>query len=185
MAFSLRHAFAAAIGTAVLTAVLAVTVTSWGETLWGVASSGPVVGEVPAEFSLPIVANGDGALTLAETRGTPVVIEVFASWCKYCDRASATVAEASRARRRQPVRFVGVSLDEHASQAHAVASEWRLPYPVVHDDGSFTQAWNISALPTVIVVDADGRVRHVMDEAPTADRLERSLRSVGAGRSRW
>jgi thiol-disulfide isomerase/thioredoxin len=111
-----------------------------------------------------------------------MVVEVFASWCKFCDKASATVTEASRAARRQDVRFVGVSLDEYPEQAAQVVREWRLPYEVIHDDGTLTRGWNISALPTVIVLDAEGRVRHVLDEAPSASQLERCLRSIGAGR---
>ncbi len=184
MAVSLRHLFAAAIGVAVLVAVLAVTVTSWGETTWGGVHSGPQAGVQPPTFTLPVVANGDGVLTLEQTRGTPLVVEVFASWCKYCDRASSMVAEASRADREQAVRFVGVSLDEHPSQAIEAAREWGLPYEVVHDDGSLTRGWKISALPTVIVIDAQGRVWHVLDEAPSPYQLERCLSSVGASRVR-
>jgi cytochrome c biogenesis protein CcmG/thiol:disulfide interchange protein DsbE len=131
---------------------------------------------------LPVVANGSRALSLAETRGTPVVVEVFASWCKYCEQATTTLAEASQARRARPVRFIGVSLDEHRAQAVELAAQWRVPYEVVHDDGTLTRGWRISALPTVIVLDAEGRVAHVGTEAPTPRRLERWLRSVGAAR---
>jgi peroxiredoxin len=182
MPVSVRHAFAVAAGLAVLVALLAVTVTSWGDTSWGAADSGPPIGKTPPAFELPVVANGSDSLSLAETRGTPVVIEVFASWCKYCGDASATIAAAAGERREQKVRFVGVSLDEHPEQAARVATEWRLPYEVVHDDGTLTRGWNISALPTVIVLDANGRVRYVLKEAPSAQQLERCLRGVGARR---
>jgi peroxiredoxin len=181
---SLRHAFAAATGLAVLVALLAVTVTSFGETTWGVADSGPAVGSRPPPFALPVVANGEGELTLDETLGRPLVVEVFASWCKYCDRASATVAAASRAERQHDVRFVGVSLDEHPDQAIDAASEWDLPYEVLHDDGTLTRGWEISALPTIVVLDAAGHVRHVFDEAPSSAQLERCLAGIGARRVR-
>lgn len=149
---------------------------------WGQPRSGPALGRPPAAVTLPLVANGSGTLAFDDLRGTPVVVEVFASWCRYCDVASATVSEASRAPRARRVRFVGVSLDEHAAQATAVATEWHLPYPIVHDDGRLTKTWHISALPTVVVLDAEGRVRHVADEAPDPARLERWLASVGAPR---
>ena len=184
MAVSLRHLLAAATGLAVLVSVLAVTLTSWGDTNWGVADSGPELGAEPPSFALPVVANGEGVLTLAETRGHPLVVEVFASWCKYCGQASATVVAAAQAARETEVRFVGVSLDEHPWQAAEVARDWELPYEILHDDGTVTRGWGISALPTVIVIDAEGRVRHVLDEAPSPYQLERCLRDVGARRTR-
>jgi len=175
-----RHVFALAGSVGVVLAGLAVTVTSQGGTLWGGASSGPAIGLSPPDFDLPVVANGQDSLSLSDTRGSVVVVEVFASWCKYCESASATLAEAARIRRRRDVRFIGVSLDEHPQEATRAALEWDLPYEVVHDDGTLTRGWNISALPTVIVIDSGGRVRHVLDEAPSPNRLERCLRSVGA-----
>jgi len=180
MLVSPRHVFAFAGSIGVVLAGLAVTVTSKGGTLWGGASSGPEIGLSPPDFDLPMVANGQNSLSLFETRGSVVVVEVFASWCKYCESASVTLAEAARVRRHRDVRFIGVSLDEHPREAIRATREWGLPYEVVIDDGTLTRGWNISALPTVIVLDADGRVRHVLDEAPSPKRLERCLRNVGA-----
>ena len=157
---------------------LAISVTSWGG-----PRTGPELGRVPPSFALRATNAPDRTVSLESLRGTPVVVELFASWCTYCEQASRTLADAARAPRRSPVAFVGVSLDEHAFQAEAIAREWRLPYDVVHDNGWVTRSWHVSALPTIVVLDAEGRVRYVSEEAVEQQRLERWLRQLGSPRT--
>jgi peroxiredoxin len=146
------------------------------------AKSGPSVGSEAVDFALPVASGPEDSFRLADHRGTPVVIEVFASWCGYCQRATSVLASASQARRSLPVRFVGVSVDDTIATAGSAAESWGIPYEVAWDDGRVTLAYDISMLPTVIVVDGEGRVAHVGNGAPDAEDLEDWLADVGAQR---
>ena len=68
-------------------------------------------------------------------------------------------------------RFIGVSVDESMDQARAAASAWRIPFPVLLDDGSFSRSYRIRSLPTFILIDAAGRVRHVSTGVTSKRRL--------------
>ncbi len=144
--------------------------------------SGPPVGVAAPPLDLPLVKGDVPRFSLVEERGRPVLIEVFASWCRACEGAAPTLAAASRVRRAREVRFVGVSVDDDPFLAAVAAQRWSIPYDVAFDDVGAADTWKVDRLPAVIVVDAAGSVRHVGSSAPTAAELERWLADVGAPR---
>ncbi len=144
--------------------------------------SGPEPGSEAAAFDLPIVAGTGQRFVLAAQRGTPVVVEVFASWCGVCRRTAPMLSEAANAQRERPVRFLGVSVDQQESAARAAKAQWGISYDVAFDDGRFSKSYGITVLPTIILIDADGRVRHVSAGAPRRSELESWLEDVGAAR---
>ena len=111
----------------------------------------------------------------------PVVIEAFTSWCSACERAAPRLAEAAKVERERNVRFVGISLDETAAAAERAKLDWKMPYEVALDDGSFGRSFSIKLLPTLIVIDSEGRVRHVTSGRIDRDELEEQLSALGAG----
>jgi len=121
-------------------------------------SSGPEEGSAAAPFELAL-ANRKGTFKLAEQRGKPVVIEVFASWCGACRRATPGLAEAFRSHGDKAT-FIAVSVDDRREDALAAKNAWGIPFDVAQDDGSVARAYKVSRLPTVIVIGADGVVRH-------------------------
>jgi cytochrome c biogenesis protein CcmG/thiol:disulfide interchange protein DsbE len=84
---------------AIVASILAVAVTSGG---------GGSAGDTdPRRFSLPVI-QGDGRVQLADYRGTPVVVNFFASWCTACDAELPGFSKVSR-ELRGDVQFVGVA----------------------------------------------------------------------------
>ena len=143
-------------------------------------TSGPEVGSVPADIDLPVVFGPTPRFRLAEHRGTPVVVEVFASWCEHCRTTTPVLAAAALAERVSSVRFVAVSVDDTIREAAAAVFEWKIPFAVAWDDGSVSDEWNISLLPTLVVIDPGGTIRHVGNGKPNAEQLEDWLADVGA-----
>ncbi len=136
-------------------------------------SGGPSVGGQAADFELPLV-DGDGHFKLADHRGKRVVLEVFASWCGACRRVTPELAAVHR-ERGDDVVFVGVSVDDSVEQARAAKERWGIPYPVLLDDGSVAKDYDVSVLPTVIMIDEAGEIRHATNGAPSRRELERWL----------
>lgn len=144
-------------------------------------SSGPHTGAEAKEFELPLI-DAEGTFALRHERGTPVLIEAFASWCSVCRSSAPTLADAYRAPRAQRLRFLGVSVDDSAGAARYAKRAWNIPYDVVLDDGQFSTRYGIAYLPTFILIDAAGRIRHVSSGRPSAAELEDWLADVGAAR---
>lgn len=143
--------------------------------------SGPDV-DVPAkDFALTTV-NQEGQFRLSEHRGNPVLVEVFASWCGACKSAAPMMSRVTQASRKRDVRFVGVSVDSSASDAKLTAQNWGIPYEVALDDGTFSKDYEITVLPTFVLIDADGNVKQVSSGVPREAELERWLGEVGAER---
>jgi cytochrome c biogenesis protein CcmG/thiol:disulfide interchange protein DsbE len=109
-------------------------------------------------FSLPALGGG-GAVSLSAFRGTPVIVNFFASWCRDCRAeldAVATVARNNAGR----VAVVGVdsneSSDATATQLLAAA---HATYPVALDNSAkVATQYLISALPVSYFLNAEGRV---------------------------
>jgi cytochrome c biogenesis protein CcmG/thiol:disulfide interchange protein DsbE len=137
-------------------------------------SSGPEEGTDAAPFDLPLLGS-EGRFTLASQRGKPVVMEVFASWCGTCRRATPLLAETYRRHAGRDVAFVGVSVDESPRKAEEARAEWGIPYPVVLDDGSVSRDYAVSLLPTVVLIDKHGRVRRSVAGVPSKRELDEFL----------
>ncbi len=95
----------------------------------------PVIWSRPAlwpERARPALA--DGEVALAELRGTPVVLNFWASWCIPCREEAPHLAAAARAHRRD-VAFLGLDVQDLTGDARGFLRKLRVPYPSVRDGG--------------------------------------------------
>ena len=130
-------------------------------------------------------AAADGDVALRELRGTPLVLNFWASWCDPC-RAEAKLLE--RTWKRQPgVLFLGLDAQDAREDAGDFIAQFGLTFPHVRDPGNDTQrAWGVTGLPETYFIAADGRVvGHVIgtaDEQQLADGIAAAKegRPVGA-----
>lgn len=150
---------------------------------FGSTSSGPKVDSVAAEFSLINVNRPSERIALADLRGHPVVLEVTASWCSACRSMAPTMADLARASRTREVRFVGVALDTPLEEAIAMHRDWGLPFDMALADDSFSANYRIKVLPTIIVLDGEGRVRHVTTGSTRASTIDGWLEGLDAART--
>jgi thiol-disulfide isomerase/thioredoxin len=137
-------------------------------------SSGPAEGTDAATFDLPLLGSSE-RFNLASQRGKPVVMEVFASWCGTCRRATPVLSEMYRSHVGRDVTFLGVSVDDSRQQAENARAEWDIPYPVALDDGSVARGYGVSLLPTVVLIDKHGKVRRSVTGVPSKRELDEFL----------
>jgi cytochrome c biogenesis protein CcmG/thiol:disulfide interchange protein DsbE len=91
-----------------------------------------VVGDDAPAFALPLLA-GTGTLTSEELRGSPVVVNVWASWCIPCREEAPVLERAWRTYRKEGVRFVGVNVQDSREDAKAFVREFGITFPSVRD----------------------------------------------------
>jgi peroxiredoxin len=131
------------------------------------------VGSPAPDFTLPRLGGGP-VVSLADTRGTPTVVNFFASWCPDCQAELAAFA-ALATRTAGRVTVIGVdSNDSTGAAAQTLLSEARASYPVGMDgDAHVATAYLLSALPVTYFLDARGRVVHVAFGTQTEASLDR------------
>jgi peroxiredoxin len=131
----------------------------------------------PISFSAPAL-NGT-TLDLAEYRGRLLIVCFFASWSEPSVQALATLKKAQPALPKESVRMIGVSLDTKREAAVAVLKEKDISWPVACDgegwESARIRALGINALPTVWLLDREGRLRSLDALAGTAGQVRQLL----------
>ncbi len=137
----------------------------------------PVVGH-PAP-DVPIATLDGHALSIRALRGHPTILNVWATWCRYCGRELPLIAAFAAA--HPSVRVV--ALEEYGTPALVRSYLRAHPAhpPVLYDGpGRLAQVYGIDLLPTTLALDAHGRIRLIVRGYVhgTAD-LERLARAAG------
>jgi thiol-disulfide isomerase/thioredoxin len=117
--------------------------------------------------------------SLADFRGTPVVLNFWASWCPACV-AEMPDFEEVHAALGEDVAFVGVNLREpdHGAAEQLVA-ETGVTYTLAQDpDGLLYANFDGIAMPTSVFIDEDGNIVDTHSGALFASDLEEKIREV-------
>ncbi len=107
----------------------------------------------------------DGApFDLAAQRGKLVLVDFWASWCEPCRRELPELEALHREHAAAGLVVVGVSLDEERSDAEAFLKIVPLSFPIVFDaDRSLGKAWSPPKMPSVFLIERDGRIARVFE----------------------
>ena len=93
---------------------------------------------------------------LADYRGTPVVLNFWASWCGPCRRELPALAAFAKA--NPEIQVIGVDYQDDVEAARTFAAENGATWPSVVDDGPIGAAYEVPGLPATYLIDAQGRI---------------------------
>ncbi len=122
-------------------------------------------------------------VTLASLRGTPLLVNFFASTCTPC---ITEMPEFERVYQevKNDVAFLGLAVADRPDDARSLVEQTGVTYPTAQDpDGSVIAVLEGTVLPTTVLLDADGAVLARRSGRVTADEL-RSLLSGELGLAR-
>lgn len=121
-----------------------------------------------------------GAL-LEDLRGTPLVVNVWASWCGPCRIEAPALADAA-AEYDDRVRFLGVDVLDTRADARAFIEEFGWPYPSIFDrTGSIRDSLGIVGQPVTVFYDASGNVMDIHPGSIPADQLRKHIEALLSG----
>lgn len=100
--------------------------------------------------------DGGGPIDLSELRGSPMVVNVWASWCPPCIAEMPLLARASNDLSGQ-VQFLGINLQDDRTAALQLLTDMRVTFPSVEDRAGETRApLTVPGPPVTFFVRPDG-----------------------------
>ena len=131
-------------------------------TALGTCISAQAVGvnsEAP-DFTLETLAGGN--LRLQEHRGEVLLINFWASWCGPCRQEMPILDRLHQRYEEAGFAVLGVNVEGKRKPAEKIAKKSKVTFPVLIDAGQkVSEAYDLEAMPTTVVVDRNGKVRYI------------------------
>lgn len=129
-------------------------------------------------------AAADGRVDLRELRGTPVVLNFWASWCVPCREEAPLLQRGWERHAGAGVLFLGLNMQDVRSDARAFLRTFGQTFPNVRDPTNATaRTWGVSGIPETFFIGRDGRVVGHVIGVVTVEQLERGVANAVAGRA--
>jgi thiol-disulfide isomerase/thioredoxin len=99
-------------------------------------------------------------LDLNTLRGRVVIVHFFATWCEPCREELPALQRLATRSAEQPVTVIAISVGEVELRVRRFFQSTPVDFPILLDqDQAVTKAWNISELPSTVILDSDLRPR--------------------------
>ncbi|MFW5967769.1 MAG: TlpA family protein disulfide reductase [Persicimonas sp.] len=127
-------------------------------------AEGEAVGRQAPRVSLPVV-DSDKRVSLEEFRGKVVLLDFWATWCPPCREQMPAVQNLEDDESlSDSVQILSINTDEQGDDPEKKADDYLeehdFTFTTLLDDGSAADAFGVTQLPTLVVVDPDGRITH-------------------------
>jgi protein-disulfide isomerase len=128
---------------------------------------------------------GQRSIALSELRGTPVVLNFWASWCRPCQEEAPTLERIWQQRARpRGVLFLGLDTQDTSSDARTFMRHYAIDYPNISASEDVQRSYSATGLPQTFFVDRRGQiVGHVIGVIPSRQLVD-GITAALAGRVR-
>lgn len=122
------------------------------------AATGNGVPAPAPDFRLTNRAGGE--IALSELRGQVVMINFWASWCGPCRQEFPALDQIYGKYKPMGFTMVGINVESEKADAERFLGARPVSFPILFDpDNSVSGSYGVSAMPTTVLVDRQGRLR--------------------------
>ncbi|MBI5047827.1 MAG: TlpA family protein disulfide reductase [Deltaproteobacteria bacterium] len=120
----------------------------------------PKEGDIAVSFSLKLL---DGKrFSLNDTKGKPVIINFFASWCHPCRLEAPALQRVYAQYKDKGVVFIGVAVQDTETKVKAYGKEFGISFPIgLDNEGSISELYKIYGIPKTFIIGKDGRFSYI------------------------
>lgn len=137
--------------------------------------TGVRVGQNLAPFSLDSLT---GSKVTVGQSGKITVINFWATWCPPCQEEMPDLEIFAR-RNQQKIDFYAVNLHESEEKIKNFMNENKYTMPVLLDkDGAIAKKFQVTAIPTTVIVNKHGMIKYRKSGAMTINELEGIINSL-------
>ncbi len=171
---------AVGIGALVFVAVMAFGAPRW---MGGGGGSSPLVGQPSPELAAEIVA-GDGLgdrVVISSLHGQVVMLDFWASWCPPCRESIPILGRVAARHASAGLVTFAVNVESDQTRERVIAAHRALDIlvPTLLDRGYAAQtAFEVQSLPTLVLIDREGIVRHVSTGVPDEAGLDGEIEDL-------
>lgn len=135
----------------------------WGLYRVGLATAPPraASGTAAPNFTAVTVDSSATVRTLADYRGAPVLLNVWATWCDPCREEMPSMQRLYEAYRDRGLRVVAVSIDDRGTEGliREFVAEYRLTFDILHDAKSeIMTTYQVRGVPQTFLISTEGLI---------------------------
>jgi len=138
------------------------------------SSTGTQIGERLPNFTLNTLDGKE--LSLTDFRGTPVLVNFWATWCTFCVNE---MPDLQRAFENENVVILGVNRAETIEkQLDFLKNNLRITYPILLDPSdSLARAFGVTIMPTTFVLNSEGIViQHKLGQYASLEEITNAIK---------
>ncbi len=118
-----------------------------------------IIGSKAKDFTIKDLEGND--VSLSSFKGKPIVLNFWATWCPYCRKERAELNELHDKYHEKGLVILSISNDRSAKKVIDYLKKKPARFIVLHDrDEKATAPYEVYALPTNLLIDRNGIVRH-------------------------
>ncbi len=120
-----------------------------------ISSASSLLGEAAPAFSSKSLDGKE--YTLEKFKGQVLLLDFWASWCKPCRVEMPIVEKLYQEYKNKGLVVLGIN-DENPELMREFLRESRVNFPLLVDDGEIMHSFKIRAIPTLIMLDREGKI---------------------------
>jgi cytochrome c biogenesis protein CcmG/thiol:disulfide interchange protein DsbE len=145
----------------------------------------PLVGRPAPAFEVQQI-NGTGRVSLADLKGTPFILNFWASWCVACRDEARVLQQAhlSYEKDQKRIRVIGIAIQDTQVPALSFARQFGKTYFLALDDasGDIGLNYGLYGVPETFFVDANGIIQFKQIGPVTTEIIKKEVARITAAK---